>query len=160
MKKGVISFRNEQTEKFFAHYGIDLCLVGIADNPLFVDKGTGEVLNCYFSKNGLAIIFKFNQSIRKKFILQIESLFEKTEFNFNHWFEVSSKKKIFVFHKEKQFFARYDVINNNYVPMFSESLSNAYFVFNYEKALHFQQKLRKFGVEVQILKQWKILKTY
>lgn len=156
MNRTIANYRNEQTALFFSKNGIEVYFIGHYKNPLIVNSETGEVLNCSFSKNGLAIIFKFNEENPKKIIIQIENLFSNVNFNFSHWFNNSSKKKIYVFLNEGKYFCRYDFVGDFCNPLYSNSISDAYFVFNFEKAFLFQQKMLKFGIILNILKKWKI----
>lgn len=152
--ENTIAVRNELISQYFAKNNVDIAFMGEKERPIIVDKLTGEALNCVITNND-TILFRFNKEQPKiKFYLSIDKLFEENNFNFEHWFKYSSKKKIYIFQNENQFFKIYNVKNETYIPIFTKSLDWAYFVFRYEKALIFKQKMNLKGINLKIKKEW------
>lgn len=154
MKACVINYRNERLTLFFAKYGININFFGKKESPLIVNIDTGEALNCVFSQDGFSAYFYFNENKTKRFTISLEEILEQKYFNFNHWYEVSSKRKIYIFTRNDEYFAKYIIKDSTYIPIFTARIEKAYFVFKIEKALLFQRKMANYSTILNIHKEW------
>lgn len=161
MNKDFIQNRNKIVKQFFSNHNININFLGQKENPLILDITNGEILNCSFSNDGSKLIFGFNEINRKKFYVKLENLNKNSDFDFNYWYRTSTKKLIYIFHNDNRIFHRYAIINNMVIPIFTETLDKAYFVFKLQKALVFQRQMSKYGITLKIKREWESQKkTY
>ncbi|MCT2410005.1 hypothetical protein NZD88_20815 [Chryseobacterium antibioticum] len=152
MKEDINNFKSV-LKAYFTQHNVSIVFMGEKDNPLIVDSSTGEALYCSFSRDNSGVVFGFNNNI-KKFYISFVDLLDDSRFNFNHWYKTSTKKKIYIFQSENQYFQRYNVKEQEFVPIFTPELDRSYFVFRLEKALLFQRKMNQNGIILKIIRQW------
>lgn len=146
--------RNKKVYDFFLKNNVKVAFMGEKLRPIIVDISNLEVLNCLITDSNLLLFRISLEQKNKKFYIPIDKLSEDNNFDFNYWFKNSTKKKIYIFQNENQFFRRYNVKNDTYIPIFTEILDRSYFVFRLEKALLFTRKMYLKGINLKIIKQW------
>lgn len=154
MKILPFKLKKEILVEYFNKNNIQIAFIGDKKEPLLLDINKGETLNCKFSKDGLKIIFIFNNKSKSKYFISFYDLLKQSDFNFKHWYENSTKKRIYVFENNNQFFERYFVKNNTYIPIFTDNLDRSYFVFTMHKALIYEREMSKNGIMIKIKRKW------
>jgi len=148
------SQKQKLIKEYFLRNNVTIICMGKLEDPLIVDKKTGEALNCSLNKNRSGLNFKFNAQNKKLINLDFCDMREDKNFNFQHWFNTSSKKKIYIFKGEKNYFQRYNVEKQEFVTIFTPELEKSYFVFRIEQALLFQRKMCCKGTNLTIIRKW------
>jgi len=148
------NYRKSVLKEYFSTHNVNIAFMGERENPLIVDLNTGEALNCTISNDRTGVIFRFSDNSKVRFYIDFVNLLNDKKFNFHHWYQTSSKKKIYIFQNGNQYFQRYNVKKQEFVPIFTSELDRSYFVFRLEKALIFQRKMIQNGIALKIIRQW------